>query len=64
MKALYRVKDSRNKTVGFIVVGKDGVKYGIEVKTNKGNIKSLKVFLDKKLIDKGIVAKATYGGYF
>lgn len=46
----------------FMVLSKDNVVYGIEVKTQKGDPKSLKVYLDKKLIDKGILAKRTKGG--
>ncbi len=46
----------------FILLAEDGCSYGIEVKTNKGTVKSLDVFLDKKLVNKGIVAKNTKGG--
>ena len=45
-----------------MVLDTNNVIYGIEVKTTKGNPKSLKVFLDKSLVDKGIVAKLTKGG--
>lgn len=47
----------------FMVVDKDGKVYGIEVKTDSGEPKSLKVYIDKHLIEKGIVAKRTKGGY-
>lgn len=46
----------------FMVLDTNNVIYGIEVKTTKGDPKSLKVFLDKSLVDKGIVAKMTKGG--
>ena len=47
----------------FMVVDTDNVIYGIEVKTTDGEPKSLKVFIDKRLVDKGIVAKMTKGGH-
>lgn len=46
----------------FAVIGTNGKIYGIEVKTNRGNPKSLKAFLDKNIIDVGILAKNTIGG--
>ena len=42
----------RNKTV-----------YGIEVKTKDGEPKSLKVYIDKNFVDRGIVVKPTKGGH-
>lgn len=47
----------------FMIPDADELVYGIEVKTNSGDPKSLKTFLDKKLVDKGIVAKKTIGGH-
>ena len=46
----------------FLIIGMDNTVYGIEAKTKTGTVKSLKVFIDKKIIDKGIVAKASKGG--
>lgn len=74
---LHKIKSHRDKvkrksvcfsTLGsyeldFIVVGADNTIYGIEVKTNTGNPVSLKIFIDKGLVDKGILAKKTYGGH-
>lgn len=73
---LYAVKYSKSKVKGdvpcfstyhdyeldFMVLSKDNTVYGIEVKTSKGNSKSLRVFIDKRLIDKGILAEKTSGG--
>ena len=47
----------------FMVVDKNDVIYGIEVKAKDGNPKSLKVFIDRRLVDRGIVAKPTQGGH-
>lgn len=47
----------------FMILGKDNTIYGLEVKTNTGAPASLKVFIDKKLVDRGIVAKKTTGGH-
>lgn len=47
----------------FMIQDINGVIYGIEAKTKSGDPKSLRVFLTKKLIDKGIVAKFTKGGH-
>ena len=47
----------------FMVVDKNNVIYGIEVKAKDGNPKSLKVFIDRRLVDRGIVAKPTQGGH-
>lgn len=46
----------------FMVVSTDNVVYGIEVKTTNGDPTSLRVFVDKGFVDKGIVAKMTKGG--
>ncbi len=46
----------------FMVLGNDNTVYGLEVKTDSGIPKSLRVYIDKKLVDKGIVAKKTAGG--
>lgn len=47
----------------FMVIDTNNIIYGIEVKTTDGDPKSLKVFIDKRLVDKGIVAKDTKGGH-
>lgn len=47
----------------FMIADKDKTVYGIEVKANDGEPKSLRVFIDKKLVNKGIVAKKTKGGH-
>ncbi len=47
----------------FMVADKDNVIYGIEVKAKDGNPKSLKVFVDRRLVDRGIVAKPSRGGH-
>lgn len=44
----------------FMMLDVNNKAYGIEV---KGNPKSLAVYLDKKLIDRGIVANRTQGGH-
>lgn len=41
----------------------DNMIFGIEVKANKGNPKSLKVYIDKSLVDKGILAEIISGGH-
>lgn len=46
----------------FLLVDKKNTIYGLEVKTNKGDYKSLKVYVDKGLVNRGIVAKNTQGG--
>lgn len=46
----------------FIMYGLDEVTYGIEAKTTSGGTKSLNIFLDKNIIDKGIIVKDTLGG--
>lgn len=52
-----------NHELDFILADKDRIIYGIEVKTSSGEPKSLKIFIDKRLINKGIVAKPTKGGH-
>lgn len=47
----------------FMIVDKRDVIYGIEVKANDSNPKSLKVFIDRRFVDRGIVAKTTNGGH-
>lgn len=47
----------------FMVADKNKTIYGIEVKTDTGNIKSLKLYIDKKFVDRGIVARHTKGGH-
>lgn len=47
----------------FMVIDTNNIIYGIEVKTTDGDPKSLKVFIDKRLVDKGTVAKDTKGGH-
>ena len=46
----------------FLVATKDFTRYGIEVKTSKGSIKSLTYFKSCGIIDKMVVAKETKGG--
>lgn len=52
---LEKVKDSNGDS--------HGRKVGIEVKTTKGDPKSLKVFLNKGLVERGILAKKSGGGH-
>lgn len=47
----------------FMIVDKDDVKYGIEVKTDTGDPTSLKIYISKKIVDIGIVAKNSRGGH-
>lgn len=47
----------------FMIVDRENTIYGIEVKAKDGDPKSLKVFIDRRLVDKGIVAKPTQGGH-
>lgn len=51
----------------FVLIGKGGsienVVFGIEVKSNKGDPKSLKVYVSNNLVDKGILAENTQGGH-
>lgn len=47
----------------FVLVDKDNTVYGIEVKTGDGSPESLRIFIDRHLIDRGIVAKPAGGGH-
>lgn len=51
----------------FMLVGKGGdiedLVFGIEIKANKGVPKSLKVYVDKGLVGRGVLAEATQGGH-
>lgn len=65
-----KVKESRpcfstygSYELDFMLVGVDNTVYGIEVKTTTGEPKSLKVYIDKGLVDRGVVAKRTKGGH-
>lgn len=46
----------------FMLSDRENNIYGIEVKTNDGTPKSLRVYMDKKLVDRAIVANRTSGG--
>lgn len=46
----------------FMVASRDRTVYGFEVKTSKGAPTSLRVFVDRQFVDRGIVVKATKGG--
>ena len=52
-----------NYELDFMLMDLNDTVYGIEVKTSKGDPKSLKVFIEKGLVKKGIVAKMTIGGH-
>lgn len=52
-----------NYELDFIVRAENKDVYGIEVKAKDGTYTSLKVFLKKRFVDKGIVAKFTKGGH-
>ena len=47
----------------FMLADKNKVIYGIEVKTKDGEPISLKVYIDKNFINRGIVVKPTKGGH-
>ena len=47
----------------FMLADKNKTVYGIEVKTKDGEPKSLKVYIDKNFINRGIVVKPTKGGH-
>jgi hypothetical protein len=47
----------------FMIADKSKIVYGIEVKTKTGEPKSLRVYINKGLIDKGIVAKPSKGNH-
>lgn len=52
-----------NNELDFMIADKNKIIYGIEVKAKDGEPKSLKIFIDKRLVSKGIVAKPTKGGH-
>ncbi len=58
-KILYGVSGAYE--LDFIMLDKDKVSYGIEVKTTDGGTKSLTVYLNRSYVDKGIIAKKTRG---
>lgn len=47
----------------FMLAARDNTIYGLEVKTTAGDPRSLKVFIDRRFVDRGIVAKRTKGGH-
>lgn len=47
----------------FMLADKNKTVYGIEVKAKDGEPKSLKVYIDKNFINRGIVVKPTKGGH-
>lgn len=51
-----------NYELDFVLKDLRGFKYGIEVKTTKGNPLSLKFYVQNHLVDKGFVVKPTKGG--
>lgn len=51
-----------NYELDFMVVDKTDTVYGIEVKSHAGSHKSLNVFLEKHLIDQGVIANFSKGG--
>lgn len=77
LRHLFRQKYTGNKVIGdnvcfstcgtyeldFMLASSEKIVYGIEAKTTKGNPLSLRVFLDKHYVDKGIVVKPTAGGH-
>ena len=52
-----------NFELDFMLADRNKTVYGIEVKTKDGEPKSLKVYIDKNFIDRGIVAKPAKGGH-
>ncbi len=52
-----------NFELDFMLADRNKTIYGIEVKTKDGEPKSLKVYIDKNFIDRGIVAKPAKGGH-
>lgn len=68
----YQTRKVRGDTPSFSVYGQNEIDfmladrenkiYGIEVKTKDGAPKSLRVYRDKKIIDRAVVAKRTNGG--
>lgn len=77
LRHLFRQRYMGNKVIGdnvcfstcgtyeldFMLASSEKIVYGIEAKTTKGNPLSLRVFIDKHYIDKGIVVKPTAGGH-
>lgn len=61
MLATHRVKNSDNETTKFTVDG-EYITYGLDVKTNRGESKSLSAFLKHKKIDEAYLAGITRGG--
>ena len=51
-----------NYELDFVMVSSKKNKYGIEIKTNKGDDKSLKVIMQKNMLDYGVLAEKTQGG--
>jgi predicted AAA+ superfamily ATPase len=47
----------------FMIADKHKTVYGIEVKTKDGEPNSLRVYINKGFVDKGIVAKPSKGGH-
>lgn len=58
-----RVKEDEQYGLDFVIVDKRDIIYGIEVKAKDGNPKSLKVYIDRRFVDRGIVARPTGGGH-
>ena len=52
-----------NYELDFMLADRNKTVYGIEVKTKDGEPKSLKVYIDKNFVDRGIVVKPTKGGH-
>lgn len=51
-----------NYELDFMILGIDNTVYGLEAKTVDGDPISLRFFISKRLVDKGVVAKRTKGG--
>ena len=51
-----------NYELDFVIDSFKKNSYGIEVKTNDGSARSLKVIMEKGMLDMGVVAKRTAGG--
>ena len=54
--------DNTKGELDFMIMDTDDKKYGIEVKTSKGEPTTLKLYVDKRYVYRGIVAKYTKGG--
>ena len=52
-----------NYELDFMLADRNKTVYGIEEKTKDGEPKSLKVYIDKNFVDRGIVVKPTKGGH-